>query len=158
LQKAYCDVQEQMVQELQIERQRLKALYKQQVLQQTAMQNIVNGTTARGELNGNSSSRTTPSVASVPGDRTGGATRSTRSTVVPSLDLTNMNNGEYISADSKLEMLFNSSKTAVGNASSTLLAGLPMGGRGSATRRKPTNVTTNGIPPLDQVLSESNMR
>jgi hypothetical protein len=154
LQKAYGEMQEQMVQELQMERQRLKALYRQKVLQQTALQNNAN---AR-DPSANSSSRAT-AVASVPGEnnKQSNGTRSTRSTV-PALDLTNTNNGEYISADSKLEMLFNSSKTAVGHASSALLAGLPMGGRNGATRRKPNNVATNGIPPLDQVLSETSMR
>lgn len=155
-QKAYGEVQEQMVQELQVEKQRLKTQYKQHVLQQTVMQNNTNNTNIRGveiQVNGSGSSR-----ASVAHDKAtaGTASRSTRSTV-PALDLSNVN-GEYVSADSKLEMLFNSTRTAVGNASTALLAGLPMGGR-NTTRRKPTNnVVNSGIPPLDQVLSENNMR
>lgn len=145
-----------MVAELQLERVRLRTAYKQQ-LAAAALAGTTVG--ANGKAGVDSSEANTNTASS-----SGAAGRSTRSTV-PALDMGALNgsssNGsgssEYVSADSKLEMLFNSSKAVAGAASSALLSGLPMGGVRSA-RRRPGSSAAGGAAPLEQVLPESSMR
>lgn len=170
--KAYSEVQEEMIQDLINERTRLKNVHKQ------AMQaNKRRGNDDEGNYLSNANQLISKSLASmaptVPllnlagaaaggnGATNGTGTRSLRSTAVAEPSA-----GEYVSADSKLEQLFNRNNSGNGrdikdnvsvSGGSTLGAAAALLGSATARRKKIPN-TSNGSLPLDQVLSESSMR